>query len=625
MKLRTPRENGPQAVVAARCRRIRALLVAAAVGAATPAAAAAMSASVTAAPAGPSPVATMISFTAQALGGSDHLWYRFRVRPSGGRFRTVRDYGPASTLEWTSLDEGSYEVEASVQDRDTLAVAAAARTVRMVRRVEGSDPVVSPTRHPLVFLFSSPPCEAGQARALFVSEDGLVQTTPSTPCDSARSVNFYLAGLSPDTSYTARLLVEGGDPSSAIGPVVSFQTGDVPPDKTAVALASVLRAATDPGFDGILLQVPLYSPPIATDLTGRLVWFGPDDVTLLTRPGSDATYYGIVQPSNDPEQIAVRRFDLVGLTVAETNVARVNEQLAALGRRTVTAFHHEARPLPGGKMLLLGTVQEVLNDVQGPGPVNVLGDMVLVLDANLQVVWTWDAFDHLDTSRRAILGERCRTSPGCPPHDLSADANDWTHANSVGRTPDGNLLLSLRHQDWLIKIDYRDGAGSGDVLWRLGKDGDFTFTSTDPYPWFSHQHDADYETGSASTIDLFDNGNTRTVVLPDQLSRGQAIQVDEKNRTARLVVNVGLGLLSGALGAAQRLPDGTYHFEAGIVSDAESTKDTSSFAMQVDRHGNLLSSIKLSWPVYRSFRIRDLYNSSAVQQPATGSGTVTLQ
>ena len=74
--------------------------------------------------------------------------------------------------------------------------------------------------------------------------------------------------------------------------------------------------------------------------------------------------------------------------------------------------------------------------------------------------------------------------PGCATHYLAADANDWTHGNAVVETPDGALLYSCRHQDWLIKIDYANGVGSGDVIWRLGKEGDFTYDSTDPYPWF---------------------------------------------------------------------------------------------------------------------------------------------
>jgi cation transport ATPase len=36
--------------------------------------------------------------------------------------------------------------------------------------------------------------------------------------------------------------------------------------------------------------------------------------------------------------------------------------------------------------------------------------------------------------------------------------------------------------------DYRNGAGDGHVVWRLGQGGDFALNSTDPTAWFSHQH-----------------------------------------------------------------------------------------------------------------------------------------
>jgi len=59
--------------------------------------------------------------------------------------------------------------------------------------------------------------------------------------------------------------------------------------------------------------------------------------------------------------------------------------------------------------------------------------------------------------------ERC--TPGvCPPLYLASQANDWMHGNSVSRTPDGNLLLSIRNQDWVVLIDYQDGKGSGQVM-----------------------------------------------------------------------------------------------------------------------------------------------------------------
>lgn len=95
------------------------------------------------------------------------------------------------------------------------------------------------------------------------------------------------------------------------------------------------------------------------------------------------------------------------MTVRSTNAARVNEQLVAMGKRQIGGFHHEARLLPDGKILVLGGVEEVLTDVQGSGAIDVLGDMILILDSDLQVVWTWDTFDHLDRTRLGTLLDRC--------------------------------------------------------------------------------------------------------------------------------------------------------------------------------------------------------------------------
>src|SRR6266571_9222476 len=106
----------------------------------------------------------------------------------------------------------------------------------------------------------------------------------------------------------------------------------------------------------------------------------------------------------------------------------------------------------------------MLTGVQGPGTVDVIGDMIIVFDPSLNVVWTWDTFDHLDVRRAAVLSLHAGS---CAPHYLALDANDWTHGNSLQQTPDGNLLYSSRHQDWLIKVNYNNGEGDGQVIWRL--------------------------------------------------------------------------------------------------------------------------------------------------------------
>ena len=97
---------------------------------------------------------------------------------------------------------------------------------------------------------------------------------------------------------------------------------------------------------------------------------------------------------------------------------------------------------------------------------------------------------------------------------------DWTHSNSVVYSPDdGNLLLSMRHQFWVLKIDYENGQGSGDILWRLGPQGDFTLmkggvADEDIDDWFYSQHYANIVSPNSTgvfNLMVFDNGDDRGI------------------------------------------------------------------------------------------------------------------
>ena len=68
-------------------------------------------------------------------------------------------------------------------------------------------------------------------------------------------------------------------------------------------------------------------------------------------------------------------------------------------------------------------------------------------------------------------------------------------------------MVSMPEQNWVLKIDWKDGKGSGKVLWRLGKDGDFKAESKDPNPWFSYQHDAGFEPSGSDLLTLTDDGD----------------------------------------------------------------------------------------------------------------------
>ena len=82
------------------------------------------------------------------------------------------------------------------------------------------------------------------------------------------------------------------------------------------------------------------------------------------------------------------------------------------------------------------------------------------------------------------------------PGPLPADTVDWLHSNALTwSASDNNLVFSIRNQDWVIKVDYNNGRGRWAHIWTLGVGGDFTIVPrnpSDPYPWFSHQHNVNY-------------------------------------------------------------------------------------------------------------------------------------
>ena len=315
-------------------------------------------------------------------------------------------------------------------------------------------------------------------------------------------------------------------------------------------------------------------PDVATDLAGDIIWYYyANDLThgdVMTRPlqggGFITMQYDVSwDPMVTKEQL-LRQIDLAGNIVRETNMGIIQQQLTAMGSvnggncrqfsnpapvgsACVGAFHHDAiQTLPNGWTAVLLDEEKIFpagtqGDTSGL-PVDVIGDMIIVLDTNWQVKWYWDVFDpghgdngynKLPVTRTAVLGETCGTSTsGCPPvfllspGNIASVAHDWLHANTLYYWPNsggsskttGDLLWSSRHQDWVMKIDYQDGAGSGDIIWRMGPSGDFQFENAynDPWPWFSHQHDAGIENGGTGPMTLFDNGNTR--VSQPSLSTG---------------------------------------------------------------------------------------------------------
>jgi hypothetical protein len=407
----------------------------------------------------------------------------------------------------------------------------------------------------------------------------------------------------PSTTYQMRQVVVDGS-NVSVGATLSFTTGQISQSLPAVTIGMNPNGQTSL-TDRVVLHGMLNTQdltvnvPFATDLSGNVIWYYNAFSSVsglfyyLTRPVAGGTFLilGSIGRADD----ILAEVDLAGNTLRQTDRLRINAQLTAIGLENIIAIHHDAVRLPNGQTLIIGMLQ---HSTSGGGAI--LGDMIIALDSNFQVIWTWNAFDHLSTARGPVLGETCFDNylTFCPSPTLSAV--DWLHSNSLAYTQDHNLLLSMRDQDWVIKIDYQDGSGPGDIIWTLGAGGDFSLQSTDAWPWFSHQHDVEWL--GSNQITLFDNGNTRCVFESPCNSRGQVLQLDETNHVARLIFNQDLGVYASSLGSAQILSNGDYGFGAGYI-----VPGVTSAMPEYVPNGTLDYNIQVNASEYRMFRMPSLY------------------
>src|SRR5262249_30147258 len=172
---------------------------------------------------GPYPIGSVSTFTASATDTDPGpIRYRFRVRPAGGTFSLIRDFSPSGTLLWTPADtEGMYEMEVTARNNSTASTAANSNTVALVPVAAGA-PVVNATSHPLVALYSAPPCAAGSTiRVRFkLVADVNWQSTNLKPCGPG-TMNFYVGGMRAGSTYQMRQDVIRG-PFITTGPTLTF-------------------------------------------------------------------------------------------------------------------------------------------------------------------------------------------------------------------------------------------------------------------------------------------------------------------------------------------------------------------------------------------------------------------
>jgi hypothetical protein len=97
---------------------------------------------------------------------------------------------------------------------------------------------------------------------------------------------------------------------------------------------------------------------------------------------------------------------------------------------------------------------------------------------------------------------------------LRLPTNDYLHANSIIRAPNGNLWISARHQDAILELDERSGSVVSWIGGKFSSRSDWRIIG-DPLGGFSHQHSLQLRGDDLYILDngnRFDNRTSRAVV-----------------------------------------------------------------------------------------------------------------
>jgi hypothetical protein len=635
--------------------------------------------SMTSSVASPQPLGTQVKWTVKATDTNPNaLTFQFNVAAGSNPYQLARDFNIGTTsggthtaqpFNWVSIQgEGVYSIQVIAKDFVSGETATKTASFTLTSLVTGGVPVVGTTPNPIVALFSRPSCAAGSSsRAAFYTGSATPTYTGWVACNPPVSVNTYIAGMLPSTTYSMYSQTKTSAGRITSGSTLTFTTGPLPttlPGNNFFPFFTVNTPATDTSNPMLLWSFTKIVVPVATNLNGQINWYysNPNSATLLTRPVPGGTMLTIQNgeswDSTNTIQQLLREIDFAGNIIHETNTGSVSNQLVALGATDAVPcgqitqpaqvgdaclndFHHDAIRLPNGYTAFLAHVEKLYppgtQGHAGTSPVDVLSEMAIVLNGNWQVVWYYDAFEQLNINRTAPLGETCTAGTSdCPGNlFLAGTANDWTHANTLDyvastTNPDsGDFIISMRDQDQLIKVNYDNGAGScappnACIKWYMGPPDDTTISpssftyvnvSNDSWPWFSHQHDATYANGGANVfgnlplLTIFDNGNTRCSPPPLGLgpnncySRGIALEVDETALTVKPTILQPLGVYTTALGGAEILSNNNYYFQSG-VPDSEAIELEPTTGVL----GTQIMNVGASSYSYRGWQMLSLYS-----------------
>lgn len=471
---------------------------------------------------------------------------------------------------------------------------------------------VTATNNPQVALYTIAPPVGGSVAIQFSTDTSYNLTTWMQPAaGNDTPISILVAGMRASTPYHMRAVASLSNGAQFTDSDHVFTTGAI---NTAsfpqISVSTPSGLTPQPGIE-MIDTINTGTQAFATDLSGNVIWSypGPLQSGDTIQPVKLLSNGHIIINIENPTASRLLEVDLAGNTIRQLDIATLNQRLAAAGFNIVAAtMHHEVTPLPNGHFLILVNMNVPFTNLPGfPGTINVAGDQIIDLDPNWNPVWVWNSFDHLDVNRHPM------------------NFPDWTHSNAIVYSKDdGNILLSMRHQNWIIKINYNNGQGDGSIIWHLGEGGDFQLVGgTDPTDWFWAQHWPNFastNTTGVFSLAVFDDGDDRelptgTTGGPPQAqclstitcySTGEVLQLDESAMTATITFHDFPNLYSFFGGNAEVLANGDLEYDLcsaspggnAVVLELPQQENPRQIAWQMNISGD---------GAYRAFRLPSLY------------------
>ena len=490
---------------------------------------------------------------------------------TGQTSQFVAAVSDGSAVTWSASagtidDTGNYTAPSGTQSATVTVTAtstkdstkSASATVNVVAQGQ-----VAATANVQVALYSISPAAAGKVSVQFGLDATYALTTWVQPVpQDGGPIGLFVAGMKGNTLYHMRGVVQFSDGTQYMDPDMTFTTGAYPTAQEPSITASTTAGMTAQSGVEVLDLVGgggTVAPAVITDLQGNILWSYNPGIASTLNPikllpnGHIMLNFSATVP--DGGNSILQEVDLSGKLIWQMTAADLNTALAAATctgcNITVNGTHHDFVMLPSGHLILLASTQQTISGT----PLE--GDVLIDLDQNHHPVWLWNEFDHLDTSRHPMGG------------------TDWTHSNAVIYSPDdGNLIVSIRHQNWLVKVNYNNGTGAGDIVWKLGYQGDFTLAGgTEPTDWFYAQHGPSFTTANTTgqfSLIVFDNGNDRTfptgqvqcvtTASSSCYTTVPVLQIDETAKTATVAFHEMLSGFSYFGGNAEVLKNGNVEF-----------------------------------------------------------------